>query len=114
MTTQQTLSRGFADRDADGRAFDADSPTARWQTATLTRTQLSAIFKRDARTNVGDVTKLDLTHRGVSGRLYRVTLVGSKGSKTVSADVFVSVYNAGRPAGTGPLRSALFGTKKPA
>ena len=81
---------------------------------TLTRTQLSAIFKRDARTNVGDVTKLDLTHRGVSGRLYRVTLVGSKGSKTVSADVFVSVYNAGRPAGTGPLRSALFGTKKPA
>lgn len=105
--------RGFADRDADGKAFDAASPYARWQTATLTRAQLSAIFKSDPRTNVGDLTKLDLTRRGVSGRLYRVTLVGSKGSKAVSADVFVSVFNAGRPAGTAPLRSTLFGTKQP-
>ena len=50
------------------------------------------------------MTKLDLTNRGVSGRLYRVTLYGSAGKKTVSADVFVSVFNAGRPAGSAPLR----------
>ena len=56
------------------------------------------MFKRDSRTNVGDLTKLDLTKRGVSGRLYRVTLYGSAGSKTVSADVFRAVYNAHRPS----------------
>ena len=60
---------------------------------------------------MGDLTKLDLTNRGVSGRLYRVTLFGSGGKKTVSADVFVSVFNAGRPAGTSALRSTLFDTK---
>jgi SpoIID/LytB domain protein len=103
--------RGFADRDADGRAYDADAPLYRWSTATLTRAQLSSIFKRDTRTSVGDLTKLDLTNRGVSGRLYQITLYGSGGKKTVSADVFVSVFNAGRPAGTPALRSTLFDTK---
>ncbi len=29
--------RGFADRDSDGKAFDAASPYETWQTATLTR-----------------------------------------------------------------------------
>ena len=103
--------RGIADRAADGTPFDAASPWASWRTPTLTRAQLSAIMGKDPRTNVGDVTKLDLTHRGVSGRLYRVTVTGSKGSKTVSASMFVSVYNAGRPAGSIPLRSTLFDTR---
>ena len=70
------------------------------------------MFKGDSRTNVGDLTKLGLTKRGVSGRLYRVTLYGSAGSKTVSADVFRAVYNARRPAGTLPLLSNLFDTKR--
>ncbi len=103
--------RGIADRAADGTPFDAASPWASWRTPTLTRAQLSAILAKDPRTNVGDLTKLDLTHRGVSGRLYRVTVTGSKGSKTVSASIFVSVYNAGRPADSIPLRSTLFDTR---
>ena len=107
--------RGFRDVAADGTPFDAASPYASWKTAKLTRAQLSSIFSKDARTNVGALRKLDLTHRGVSGRLYRVTLIGTKGSRTVSrtvsANVFVSVYNAGRPAGSAPLRSTLFNTK---
>jgi hypothetical protein len=69
------------------------------------------MFKADSRTNVGDLTRLGLTKRGVSGRLYRVTLYGSAGTKTVSADVFRSVYNAKRPSGTLPLRANLFDTK---
>ena len=60
---------------------------------------------------MGDLTKLDLTKRGVSGRLYRVTLYGSAGSKTVSADIFRSVYNTYRPSGTRSLRGNLFDTK---
>ena len=100
--------RGIADRGANGVAFDAAAPYYHWSTTSLTRAQLSAIFRKDARTNVGDVARLDLTHRGVSGRLYQVTLYGSGGSKTVSADVFASVYNAGRPSGASPIRSNLF------
>jgi stage II sporulation protein D len=102
--------RGISDRAPDGAAWDAAAPYYSWSTSSLTRAQLSAIFKADSRTNVGDLLKLDLTHRGVSGRLYRVVLVGSTGSKTVSGDVFVAVYNAHRPSGTKPLRSTLFGT----
>ena len=103
--------RGIPDRRADGTAWDAGAPVYAWKSSTLTRSQLSAMFKRDSRTNVGDLTKLDLTKRGVSGRQYRVTLSGSAGSKTVSADVFRSVYNTYRPAGTLSLRSNLLDTK---
>ena len=100
--------RGIADRGPNGVAFDAAAPYYHWSTTSLSRAQLSAILRKDKRTNVGDVTRLDLTHRGVSGRLYQVTLYGSAGSKTVSADVFAAVYNAGRPSGASPIRSNLF------
>jgi stage II sporulation protein D len=103
--------RGIPDRRSDGRAWDAGAPRWSWTTSTLSRAQLGTMFRGDARTNVGDLTKLDLTRRGVSGRLYRVTLYGSAGSKTVSADVFRAVYNARRPAGTLALQSNLFDTK---
>ena len=100
--------RGIADRAADGRAWDADAPYYAWSTSSLTRAQLSAMLRPDARTSVGDVLRLNLTHRGVSGRLYQVVIYGTKATKTVSADVFTSVYNAHRPSGTRPLRSNLF------
>ncbi|HET7828190.1 MAG TPA: SpoIID/LytB domain-containing protein [Candidatus Limnocylindrales bacterium] len=104
--------RGIPDRRPDGTAWDAGSPRWSWSTSTLTRAQLTAMFKGDSRTNVGDLTKLGLTKRGVSGRLYKVTLYGSAGSKTVSADVFRAIYNARRPAGTLPLLSNLFDAKR--
>ena len=70
------------------------------------------MFAKDSRTDVGDLTKLDLRKRGPSGRLYAVVLIGSKGKKTVSADVFRSVYNAKRPAGTRALMSNMFDTRR--
>ena len=73
--------------------------------------QLSAWFAADPRTDVGTLTAWDLTRRGVSGRLISVTLVGSKGTKTVSGDVFRSVFNAGRPAADPSMRSTLVDTK---
>jgi len=102
--------RGIMDRSADGVPWDASAPYYSWSTSTLTRAQLSTMFNADSRTRVGDLAKLDLRRRGVSGRLYAVVLYGSSGTKTVSADVFRSVYNARRPAGTLPLRSNLFAT----
>ncbi|MGH2475214.1 MAG: SpoIID/LytB domain-containing protein, partial [Candidatus Limnocylindrales bacterium] len=103
--------RGARDRRANGSAFDDSSPYATWRTATYTRTQLSSWFGADSRTNVGSLTALDLRVRGVSGRLIQVRLIGSLGSKTVSGDVFRSVFNARRPTGDPMLRSTLFDTK---
>ena len=70
------------------------------------------MFRKDSRTDVGKLTKLDLRRRGPSGRLYAVVLIGSKGRKTVSADVFRSVYNARKPASANVLRSNLFDTRR--
>ena len=88
-------------------AYDAAAPYATWQTSAYSAAALTAIFNADSRTSVGMLTGLDLRDRGVSGRLISVTLVGSTGTKKVSGDVFVAVFNAGRAAGDPPLRSTL-------
>jgi stage II sporulation protein D len=103
--------RGSSDRRADGTAYDAAAPYATWSTGPFTQAQLSAIFGADARTNVGTITGLGLTNRGVSGRLVSVTLVGSTATRTVSGNVFVSVFNAKRPAGAALMRSSLVDVK---
>lgn len=100
--------RGIDDRRPDGTAYDAAAPYFSWSTSSLTRSQLSAMLQADSRTSVGDVLRLNLTRRGVSGRLYQVVIYGTTATKTVSADVFRSVYNARRPSGTLPLRSNVF------
>jgi stage II sporulation protein D len=103
--------RGSSDRAGDGTAYDDSSPYATWHTASYTVAQLSAWFATDSRTKVGTLTGLGLTDRGVSGRLISVTLVGSAGTKKVSADVFRSVFNANRPSVDPSLRSTLFDLK---
>jgi stage II sporulation protein D len=102
--------RAIIDRSEQGIPYDAGSPYYSWATSSLTRDQLSAIFEGDRRTDVGSLQQLDLRKRGPGGRLRAVVLIGSAGTKTVSADVFRSVFNARRPAGTLPLRSNLFAT----
>jgi stage II sporulation protein D len=90
--------RGSSDRDPNGVSYDSASPHATWRTAAYTWTQLSAIFGTDSRTNVGALSTLDLSAKGVSGRLIRVILVGSLGTKTVSGEIFRQVFNTGSPA----------------
>lgn len=99
--------RGGGDRAPDGSAYDASSPHATWKTATYTLEQLSAMFAADARTNVGQLLALDLRDRGSGGRLVSVTLIGTAGARTVSANVFQAVFNAGRAKGQPSLRSTL-------
>lgn len=103
--------RGSLDRREDGTAFDDAAPYATWKTKTYTRAQLSTWFGHDSRTKVGTITALDLSNRGVSGRLISVTLIGSLGTKTVSGNVFREVFNANRPAGDPSMRSTLFDLK---
>ena len=102
--------RGSSDRAPDGSSYDAASPYATWHTASYTAAALSAILAKDVRTNVGSVISLDLSRRGVSGRLISVTLTGSLGTKTVSGGVFVAAFNAGRPATDPRMRNTLFST----
>ena len=103
--------RGSPDRAPDGTSYDAGAPLATWKTASYTRAELGAIFARDSRTNVGTLSRIDMSRRGVSGRLISVTLVGSLGTKQVSGDVFRAVFNAHRPAGEPEIRSTLFDTR---
>ena len=100
--------RGSSDRAPDGTAYDAASPYATWKTATYSAATFGSMLARDARTNVGTLTAIDLSNRGVSGRLISVTLTGSLGTKTVSGEVFRSVFNATKPSGDPQMRSTLF------
>ena len=99
--------RGSPDRDPAGVPYDAGAPYATWQTKAYTAVDLSAIFAKDARTNVGTLISLDLRNRGVSGRLINVTLIGSGGTRTVSGAVFIAAFNAGKPSADPPLRGTL-------
>ena len=103
--------RGSPDRAPDGSSYDASSPYATWQTATYALDALGLIFGHDSRTAVGTLSRLDLSRRGVSGRLISITLIGSGGTKTVSGDVFRAVFNAWKPAADPVLRSNLFAAK---
>jgi stage II sporulation protein D len=100
--------RGRDDRAPNGTAYDAGAPGFAWQTASVTHAQLNAILAASPLTSVGTVTKLGLTHRGASGRLYQVVIYGTTGTKTVSGDVFCAVFNAHRPAGSASMLSNLF------
>jgi stage II sporulation protein D len=102
--------RGSADRAPDGTSYDAGAPRATWQTASYTLDQLGAVFASDARTNVGAMTALDLTNRGVSGRLISVTLTGSAGTKTVSGEIFRYVFNTYTPDADPYMWSTLVDT----
>src|SRR4029077_1541887 len=99
--------RGSPDRTPGGVAYDAAAPHATWTTATYTYAQLSAVFAADPRTAVGELSSMDLSDRGVSGRLISVTLVGSAGSKTVSGEVFRTVFNTYTPGAAPYMGSTL-------
>lgn len=99
--------RGSADRTPTGASYDAGAPHATWQTASYSLAALSAVLGADSRTNVGVLSALDLSNRGVSGRLISVTLTGSLGSKTISGEVFRSVFNTNTPAADPYMWSTL-------
>jgi SpoIID/LytB domain protein len=89
-----------------GTAYDATAVSYSWSSAQFTMAQLSSIYKKDTRTNVGTITNLTF-YRGVSGRLYKVVLTGSAATKTVSGAIFKNVYNNYKLSGAN-LKSTLF------
>ncbi len=98
--------RGVPDYDANGVAYDANAPHFAWQTDTFTWAQLSQMLSGDSRTSVGTLLEIKF-ERGVSGRIYRVTIIGSSRTTYVSGPVFKGVYNNQRLSGAG-LKSTMF------
>ena len=109
LSSPYSYLRGSLDRRPDGTPYDANGPYAKWKTATYTLAQIRSWFADDSRTDVGTLVKLNLSNRGVSGRLISVKLIGADGTKkTVSGSVFISIFNAHRPSSDPLLRSTLF------
>ena len=90
--------RGKPDVDENGVAYDINAGSYDWATATFTMAQLSAIFRHNNQTDVGDISNITY-RRGVSGRVYCVILEGSKGTKQVSGGRFKNIFNDWRPPG---------------
>ena len=93
------------DKDANGVPYDISSSSYSWKSAQFTMAQLSNIYKQDSRTDVGTITNLAFS-RGVSGRLYKVVLTGTGGTKTVNGATFKNIYNNHKLAGA-DLKSTL-------
>ncbi|MEA2676889.1 MAG: hypothetical protein QOJ81_1030, partial [Chloroflexota bacterium] len=98
--------RGVPDLDENGLAYDRNAPGYEWASSSFTWADLSAMMAADARTNVGKLLDVQF-ERGVSGRAYCVTLVGTTRTINVSGQVFKIVFNAQSGDGAG-LRSAMY------
>lgn len=98
--------RGVPDYDANGLAYDRNAPGFAWQSNSFTWAQLSTWLASDSRTNVGTLSDVQFK-RGVSGRAYCVTLVGSSRTVNVSGQVFKIVFNANNGS-TADLVSAMY------
>ena len=98
--------RGVPDYDENGIAYDANAPGFAYQSASFTWAQLETMLARDSRTRVGRLLELRFL-RGVSGRIIRITVVGSARTAFVSGPAFKAIYNAQRLSGGG-LKSSLF------
>jgi len=98
--------RGKPDIDANGVPYDSTAGTYAWQTDQFTMAQLSVIMGANPLTDVGDI--FNITYwRGVSGRVYRVQLEGTEGTKTMSGGRFKNTYNDYKASGRN-AKSTLF------
>lgn len=105
--TKVAYLRGKPDVDADGVPYDINAGTYDWHSGNFTMTQLSQIMSNNNLTNVGTIYNMTF-HRGVSGRVYKVVLEGSAGTKEVSGGKFKNTYNNFRTPGTPNMVSTLF------
>ena len=98
--------RGVPDVDEHGVAYDVNAPGFAWSTDSFTWTQLQQLLSADTRTNVGKLLDIRFD-RGVSGRVYRVTIVGNQRTVYVSGPLFKGVFNNGALSTSG-LKSTMF------
>ncbi|MBI2448326.1 SpoIID/LytB domain-containing protein [Candidatus Microgenomates bacterium] len=91
---------------------EEDSPHYRWQAKTLDKATLENYLNSDPDTAVGNVEKIEITKRGVSGLVMAVKITGSSGTKLVTGQNFKYVINVNLPDGTQDyVKSGLFGIR---
>ena len=100
--------RGSADRAPDGVAYDAAAPHATWTTADVhVRPALGASSRptrgRRSATSSRSTSRIAACRAGSIS----VTLVGSAGTRTVSGEVFRTVFNTYTPAADPYMWSTL-------
>jgi stage II sporulation protein D len=98
--------RGKPDVDENGVPYDGTAGSYAWQSDQFTMAELSAMLSQNPLTDVGDIHNITYW-RGVSGRVYKVLLEGSEGSKTVSGGKFKNTYNDYKLSGKN-TKSTLF------
>ncbi len=101
--------RGKPDVDSNGVPFEIkhSNPSGfAWVSGEFTWQQLSDILAKDSRTDVGLLSDIQF-ERGVSGRAWKVTVVGPKGTKSVTGGAFKNIYNKNKLSG-GNLRSNMY------
>ncbi|MFW5719533.1 MAG: SpoIID/LytB domain-containing protein [Candidatus Dojkabacteria bacterium] len=77
----------------------------RWRTNGYDLAKLTDIFSRSSRTHVGNVKSISITH-DVSGRVSRITIQGTGGSKTLTGWDFRAIFNS-----ITPYRDYLYSTE---
>jgi stage II sporulation protein D len=93
--------------------FDGFSPLHTWYTEVYSVQTLEQIYFTPADlATYGRLQRLDLSHRDSSNRVVAVGLLGTKGTKTMSADRFMAIFNSPNTKLTGrdALWNNLFGT----
>lgn len=91
--------------------WEENSPWWSWSSKNYSRDELSQILALDERTNVGQLQKIEIINRGISGRVIAVKLTGSEGQKIITGQTLRRVINLNIPASDPPIRSILFGIK---
>ena len=99
--------RGKPDVDENGVPYDIGAGTYDWHSGQFTMAKLSQIMSHNDLTDVGEIYNMTF-HRGVSGRVYKVVLEGTKGTKEVSGGKFKNTYNNFRTPGSPNMVSTLF------
>jgi stage II sporulation protein D len=102
---KKSFQRGRIDVDPNGVPYEAGAPSLYWEAGEVTLSQLSDIMAKSSKTNVGQLYSFEFK-RGVSGRVYQATLIGSAGTKSVSGAIFKNVFDRNTSGPT--LRSTLF------
>jgi len=83
-----------------------------WQTKTFTKAEIQNFLNNDPDTYVGNLQKIEITKRGVSGRIMAIKITGSAGEKLVTGRTFKYVININLPNNTtNYIKSTLFGIK---
>ena len=89
-----------------------NSPYNSWRTKTFIKEELQKYLNSDSDTSIGNLQKIEIIKRGVSGIVMAAKITGSAGQKTVTGQTFKYVININLPDGTNDyIKSALFGIK---